>query len=174
MSHVIFCPFPSVYIPFFLFDALPFARRLLTAPTNSFILDRFTEDPGLDRKRTSPLAASVNASRPLSPKKWTPPRFCQVRRGVPPWLGSGSLAPRPAPPGPLTHCSTRHSRPRPAQVPPMKSRRLWSSAGSLTMRGTLCWPPSRSRAFIQAAKRPGATACTRGASSPKPPARCAA
>ena len=63
-----------------------------------------------------------------------------------------------------------HGHPPPA---PAKARKLSKSARSTMTRGALFWPPSLPRRFIHAANPPGASAVTRGASRPNPPARWA-
>ena len=54
------------------------------------------------------------------------------------------------------------------------SSRPSNSAPSFMTRGTLFWPPSLPRRFIQAAKKPGGATLTSGARKPKPPERWAA
>ena len=62
---------------------------------------------------------------------------------------------------------------QPVVQPFRNSSRPASSAWSLMMRGTLCWPPSWPRVFIHAAKVPGGARRTSGGAMPTPPDLCA-
>ena len=61
-----------------------------------------------------------------------------------------------------TYCVT-DSFPFASAVKPVNFLRFVNNAASLMIRGTLCWPPSWPRLFIQAAKRPGAITSIIGA-----------